>query len=335
LPDTTVPPVAVKRSKLAIVAAVVALLMVFLILLSGFREPVGALCKAAFVLVGAIGVLQRQVWAAYSLALLQLFQAMLGLLLLKDGGPVVPLIGACVGSLLFCLLFLLAARALERSSGARGNAVPWVVVACLFTVPFVFLRAYVMPTGSMENSLLIGDDLLVRVFPRPAVGRDDLVVFHYPIDRTNTFVKRVIGVPGDRIRMVAKVVYRNGSKVNEPYVIHQFPEQDSMRDDVPGPAGRTEPTYLDAALQEAGDDMLLHHVVNGEVVVPAGKYFVLGDNRDNSLDSRYWGFVGEADLIGKPVLIYDSVETTDTQFKGNTPLFSVPHVRWNRLFKVL
>jgi signal peptidase I len=160
-------------------------------------------------------------------------------------------------------------------------------------------------------------------------------VFHYPIDRTNTFVKRVIGVPGDRIRMVAKVVYRNGSKVNEPYVIHQFPEQDSMRDDVPGPAGRTEPTYLDAALQEAGDDMLLHHVVNGEVVVPAGKYFVLGDNRDNSLDSRYWGFVGEADLIGKPVLIYDSVETTDTQFKGNTPLFSVPHVRWNRLFKVL
>ena len=328
--DTTVPPVAVKRSKLAIAAAVVALLMVVLILLSGFREPVGAICKAAFVAVAAIGILQKHVWAAYGLALLQLFQAVVGIFLLKDGGPVFPIIGACVGNLLFCLLFLLSARALERSGGERGNALPWVIAACLFTVPFVFVRTYLMPTASMENTLLMGDHLLVRVFPRPAVGLDDVVVFRFPIDRQQTYIKRVIGVPGDRIRMVAKVVYRNGSMLNEPYVIHTFPKQDPMRDDLPGKAGRMEPPYLEAAMREAGDDMLLHHVVNGEVVVPAGHYFVLGDNRDNSLDSRYWGFVSDADLIGEPLLIFDSVETNE-----KARLFSVPQVRWNRLFTVL
>lgn len=165
-----------------------------------------------------------------------------------------------------------------------------------------------IPTGAMEDTLLIGDHILVQRFPRPSVARGDLIVFLYPIDRNQTFVKRVIGVPGDRIKIVEKIVYVNGAELREPYVIHKNPYPDSYRDNLPSePKGQA---------ADAAREMLNNNVVNGQVVVPQGKYFVLGDNRDNSLDSRYWGFVGNGDVIGKPFLIYDSGEA----FQDITPL---------------
>ena len=171
----------------------------------------------------------------------------------------------------------------------------------------------------MENTLLIGDRIVAQRFPRIKPVFGDLIVFFYPIDRSATFVKRVIGVAGDRIKISDKIVYRNGAALQEPYASHKSPYPDSYRDNFPS-------GELNIAVIDAGQEMLKKNVVNGEVVVPQGKYFVLGDNRDNSLDSRYWGFVDAGDLIGKPLLIYDSEDQAPDK----------PHrKRWDRFFKLL
>jgi signal peptidase I len=198
--------------------------------------------------------------------------------------------------------------------------------------PFVFVRLYLIPSGAMEDTLLIGDRILVRVFPRVALGFGDMVFFRYPIDRREIFAKRVIGLPGDRIRMFAKVVYRNGSVLTEPYVVHRFQEFDHFRDNLPVDPAEIEHASPGPEVMAAANDMFLKHVSKGEVVVPAGKYFVLGDNRDNSLDSRYWGFVDESDVIGKPILILYSVALGEGGDKSGRPKATI---RPDRFFKLL
>lgn len=174
--------------------------------------------------------------------------------------------------------------------------------------------------------MLTGDRFLVRSFPRPTPMRGDIIAFVYPIDRHQTFVKRITGVPGDHIRISQKILYLNGARATEPYATHKVDYMDSYRDNFPG--NPNSPLYAPAM------DMLEHNVVNGEVVVPAGKYFVLGDNRDQSLDSRYWGFVSFDDIIGRPVIIYDSQEQSTVDLTGNHAPGS-HRVRWNRLFKLM
>lgn len=110
-------------------------------------------------------------------------------------------------------------------------------------------------------------------------------------------MKRVVGAAGDRIRISDKIVYRNGAALKEPYAIHKASYPDSYRDNIPSES--------DSPFAAAAQEMVKKNVVNGEVVVPQGKYFVLGDNRDNSLDSRYWGFVDSGDVIGKPLPIWN------------------------------
>ncbi len=169
-----------------------------------------------------------------------------------------------------------------------------------------------------------------RVFPRQTPKQWGLIVFHHPGDRKQVFVKRVIGRAGDRIRMKDRVVYVNGAARTEPYAIHRFPA-DVYRDNLPsGSDGRTLEGML--GLLAAKTEMLQHHVVNGETIVPAGKYFVLGDNRDNSLDSRYWGLVDESEVIGKPFLIYDSEAGTAPEL-GRARVKGT-HTRWDRVFKL-
>jgi signal peptidase I len=161
----------------------------------------------------------------------------------------------------------------------------------------------------------------VQRFPGPSPARGEMMVFIYPIDRRQTYVKRIIGVPGDRIRISRKIVYRNGAALAEPYAVHKSDYEDAYRDNFP-----SEPNV---PLYEPAKDMLRQNVLNGEVVVPEGEYFVLGDNRDMSLDSRYWGFIGAGDLIGRPLVIYDS----EAQPAGETS--SGSRIRWGRLFKLL
>lgn len=265
---------------------------------------------------------------AYGLALYLTTQLLLvPLVLFRSGSGPLTAETMAQGVLLVVLiaLFFVAGRSLSKGTAQSGRIWPWVAVSALTTVPILFIQAFANPTGSMEATLLVGDRILVQRFPTPSVQRGSIIVFVYPIDRQQTFIKRVIGIPGDRIRIANKVLYRNGVAVQEPYAVHKGPYPDSYRDNFP-----SEPNFTLAAAALA---MLKNNVVNGEVVVPDRSYFVLGDNRDNSLDSRYWGFIDFGDLIGKPLLIYDSEDQSDLAFGGKPS--GLHRTRWNRLFKML
>jgi signal peptidase I len=207
----------------------------------------------------------------------------------------------------------------------RGFIAEWTVTIILLLFGTTTLvQAFVIPTGSMEDTLLIGDHLLVDklayapagpvskyVLPYSEVKRGDIIVFRYPVDITQTFVKRAIGIPGDRIRLVDKQLILNGVAVTEPYVYHKTNYIDSYRDNFP-----SDPNM---PVAEGAHDMLAG-VRNGEVVVPPGSVFAMGDNRDSSLDSRYWGFVPRDNIIGKPLIVYWSYEasTEDLSSPGLT-----------------
>jgi signal peptidase I len=201
-----------------------------------------------------------------------------------------------------------------RRSAPRGFIAEWTMTILMYLFATTTLvQAYVIPTGSMEGNLRVGDHMLVdrvtyakagpisrHLLPYRDVQRGDIVAFRYPEDTHQTFVKRVIGLPGDRIRMADKQVIRNGHRLIEPYTQHITSYIDFYRDDFPAaPDSQTTPR---------GRDMLERHVWNGEVVVPPHTLFVMGDNRDNSLDSRYWGFVPRDYVVGKPLLVYWSYD---------------------------
>ena len=179
----------------------------------------------------------------------------------------------------------------------------------------------------MENTILVGDRLLVQRFPKPSPVRGDLIVFRYPLDISENYVKRVMGVPGDRIHLEQKAVVLNGKKLVEPYVQHirafLVPYADNFPAIPPGPE-------VSPAERERAQAMFSEHVVNGDLVVPEGFYFVMGDNRDDSSDSRYWGLVPQENIIGKPLLIYESEEQT----ADGKPTWS-RRIRWGRFFKAL
>ena len=242
------------------------------------------------------------------------------------------------------------APATARREPQRGFIAEWTVTIILLLFGTTSLvQAFVIPTGSMEDTLLIGDHLLVdklsyappgplsrHVLPYDDIRRGDIVVFRYPVDIQQTFVKRAIGIPGDHIRLVNKQLILNGAPVHEPYVYHKTEYIDSYRDNFP-----SDPNVhvVDAAL-----DMLQNHVQNGEVVVPPDSIFAMGDNRDSSLDSRYWGFVPRDNIIGKPLIIYWSYDAP-TEALAN-PSIGIDHIidliqhfptktRWRRSFRLI
>jgi len=298
--------------------------------MSAWTQQIVLLPFALIPLSAGIGIVRKRVWSAYGFALFLFAQLLLIPLLLFRSGSVTAkspeIVGAAVLAAALTALFFFAGRSLAGAGSERGWAVPWIALSALLTLPLLFVQAFVMPTGSMEDTLLIGDRILVQRFPRAKPVLGDLIVFVYPIDRSQTYVKRVIGVAGDHIRISRNIVYRNEAALKEPYAIHKAVYPDSYRDNFP-----SEPNGF---LVDAVQEMLKKNVVNGEVVVPEGKYFVLGDNRDNSLDSRYWGFVDAGDLIGKPLMIYHSEDQT-TEELSNKGAARPRRIRWNRLFKLL
>lgn len=312
--------------KIPKIAAVVAFLMAGGVVFSALTEQIVLLPFAAIPLVAGIGVWRRRVWSAYGFAVYSFAQLLLVPFVLQRSAAPRDVIPSGAVMAVLAALFFFAGRSLAAAGSKRGWASPWIAVSALVTVPILFVRPFVIPSGAMEDTLLIGDRILVRCFPRPDVARGDIIVFVYPVDRRQTYVKRVIGVPGDRIRISGKIAYRNGVPLRELYAVHKTDFVDSYRDNFP-----SEPN---TPFADAAEEMLKNHVVNGEVVVPPGKYFVLGDNRDASLDSRYWGFVGAGDLIGRPFLVYSSEERS-TEAPSNGKGTGPRRIRWERFFKPL
>jgi signal peptidase I len=208
------------------------------------------------------------------------------------------------------------------------------VILALFIRTFV-VQAFKIPTGSMENNLLIGDHLLVNKFifgpaataleravlPAGQIERGDVVVFKYPEEPERDFIKRVIGLPGETIEVREKKVYIGGAPLEEPYAHYLTPAAQSPFDEV---------TSFDVRERY------------GPVTIPDGQYFVMGDNRDNSQDSRYWGFLPRGYIKGKALLIYWSFEAErqEGQDEGAGAVLQrlasvVTHfftrTRWNRM----
>lgn len=299
--------------------------MVALIVTFALTGPVIVLPMALIPLFAGIGIWRGRVWSAYGLALFMFAQLVPLVFPRRFPTAMTGIIGSVVFSLFLVMLFLFAGRSLANSNAARGRAWPWIAVAALTTLPLLFVQPFVIPTGAMENTLLAGDRILVQRFPPHNPERGDIVALVYPVDRKQTFVKRIVGLPGDRIRIAGKILYRNGVRLNEPYVVHTTEYEDLYRDHFPGEPNT--PVFPQA------QEMLVKNVVNGELVVPPGKYFVLGDNRDMSLDSRYWGFIEAGDVIGRPLMVYDSAEQTAEQAMSG--VWFRRHTRRDRLFKLL
>ena len=164
-------------------------------------------------------------------------------------------------------------------------------------------------------------------------------MFRYPIHPSQHFVKRVIGVPGDRVRMIRGRVYVDRQPLSEPYAVHKFRNFDDYRDNFP--TGGLSPSL------EAGWFLQMRKLIDdGELIVPADCYFVLGDNRDDSLDSRYWGFVPRENVIGRPLLIYWSMqrpEFDDSDEGPDVKLARFEHLvanvfqnmRWKRMMRLV
>jgi signal peptidase I len=191
------------------------------------------------------------------------------------------------------------------------------VILALFVRTWVF-QAFKIPTGSMENNLLIGDHLIINkmvfaptltgleraMLPRRDIRRGDVIVFKYPADPERDFIKRVIGLPGERLEVRRKKVYINGEPLDEPYV--QFLQPPSA-------------DGFDASSSGLREDY-------GPVTVPENQFFMMGDNRDNSQDSRFWGFLPRSYVKGQALFLYFSVEE-------DSSLTSLPSdIRWGRIF---
>jgi signal peptidase I len=247
------------------------------------------------------------------------------------------------------------ARKKQKPAHGYNELAAWALnILLLIFGTSLIAQPFVIPTSSMHNTLLTGDHLIVdklayatpdpigkHLLPYTPVKRGDIIVFRHPILVQEDWVKRVMGVPGDRIKLVHKQVYLNGHALNEPYVIHIDNGDDPYRDDFPN-GGTLAYSPFPGIPPDRANDMLRNNVVNGEIVVPDGFYFAMGDNRDNSLDSRYFGFVPRANITGKPVIVFWSYDAETNDLKE----YNVHHfvdlaqhfftkTRWDRTLKLI
>jgi signal peptidase I len=205
------------------------------------------------------------------------------------------------------------------------------VLLALFGTSFI-VQAFKIPSASMESTLLIGDHLLVNKFvfggtgawyekllPYRTLQRGDIIVFKYPFADHQHFVKRVIGLPGDRLKVVDGNVYINGKVLNEPYAVHDpGAPYDPFNYSFPPMKGLV---ISPNAIPEWKPE-IQKYVQGDEIIVPPGKYFAMGDNRDRSQDSRYWGFVDRDAIMGRPFLIYWSVDATSSDYSGDSTFWT-------------
>jgi signal peptidase I len=225
-----------------------------------------------------------------------------------------------------------------------------VLVSGLFIITFI-VQAFEIPSESMVKTLLVGDHVFVDrlsptskasyvgpFLPYREIKHGDIIVFLHPKEPGMYVVKRIIGVPGDRIHLQDGKVYRNGEALNEPYVIHSGPSYSPYRDQFPAVAPDG-----DSNVNPEWPIVMRSHLRDGDLVVPADSFFGMGDNRDVSLDSRFWGFIPRENVIGRPLFIYWSFDTPKDQYERTSMADRVGflvHVvthffggtRWSRMF---
>jgi signal peptidase I len=228
-----------------------------------------------------------------------------------------------------------------------------LLIIVLFIMTFV-LQNFEIPSSSMEDTLLIGDHVIVNreqfapptrslgpLLPYREIHRDDIAVFLSPEQPGLFLVKRIIGLPGDRIHLRDDVVYRNGEKLDEPFVRHKR-EHNPYTDNFPA----IPPSEMYGVRNEKWAQEMPSHVLGDDIVVPPGSYFAMGDNRDVSYDSRFYGFVPRANFIGRPVFIYWSFITPEGQylmrdvgdrlgFLAHVIIHFLDETRWSRTFRIV
>lgn len=226
-----------------------------------------------------------------------------------------------------------------------------IIVIAVFIVTFT-VQPFRIPSGSMEPTLMVGDFLLVDkqvaansigsiLLPSPRIRRGDVIVFHYPLDSNIHLVKRIVGIPGDHIRLRGGHVFINGLPLSEPYAMYLPAGFDNFRDNFP------KLQSADPSIDSRWWIRMRKLVDDGELIIPDDSYFVLGDNRNNSDDSRYWGFVPRENIVGRPLMIYFSLRQEDN------PTYSAPRTaglslgstatqsdsfqfaRWDRIFRIV
>ncbi|HZC25076.1 MAG TPA: signal peptidase I [Candidatus Binatia bacterium] len=229
-----------------------------------------------------------------------------------------------------------------------------VLVTGLFIITFV-VQAFEIPSSSMEDTLLIGDHVFVNrvqfapstkwigpLIPYRDVHFRDIVVFLSPETPGLYVVKRIIGVPGDRIHLRNGVVYRNGAALDEPYVDHDDDRTDPYRNEYPAVPPDSDPNvWTNWAID------LNSYIQGDDIVVPPNHYFAMGDHGGVSLDSRYWGFIPKDNIIGRPMFIYWSFTTPPDQylktsagdrvkfFLGQVVLHFFDKTKWKRTLQVV
>jgi len=233
-----------------------------------------------------------------------------------------------------------------------------LVVVGVFCIRTFIAEATVIPTGSMENTILIGDHVFLnkllygprlpytslRIPPLRQVRRQDIVAFHYPRNPSVMFVKRVIGVGGDVVRIDNKKVFVNGRPLYEPYIEPQSNVFYPLRDGFPPPISQIDTLPASWGLDPAWAREMPNFIRDDGLHVPQGYLFVMGDNRDNSLDSRFWGFVPLDYVVGEPLFVYWSYDAPSTdwqdddllarlRFDGSIVWNFFKKTRWSRMGK--
>ena len=234
-----------------------------------------------------------------------------------------------------------------------------IVLVGVFCIRTFVGEATMIPTGSMKNTILIGDHVFLNKLPYgprlpytswrlprlAKIHRGDIVAFRYPRNPSELFVKRVIGEGGDVVRVVNKRVYLNGKPLYEPYARYVDPYIRPFRDDFPPPVSEVDSLSEVWSVNPVWEHVMPEYIGSDGLHVPAGFLFVMGDNRDNSSDSRFWGFVPLKNVIGEPLFVYWSYNAPskdwldDTmegrlRFDGSILMNFIQRTRWSRIGKV-
>ncbi|MGH9378062.1 MAG: signal peptidase I [Terriglobia bacterium] len=248
-----------------------------------------------------------------------------------------------------------------KNNGGLGETLRslLVILLAVFCIRIFIGEATMIPTGSMENTILIGDHVFLDKLPYgpqipytslrlpslKAVRRGDIIAFHYPLNPSLLYVKRVIGVGGDVIRIVNDQVYRNGERLTEPYVVYNPNEVSQFSENFPPPLDEVDTLVSEGIVYPVWARQMPEYIGSSGLRVPKGYYFVMGDNRDNSSDSRFWGFVPVKNVVGEPLFVYWSYNAPSKEwldeslegrlrFDGSIIANFFQNTRWRRIGKL-